>query len=319
MSAGQNINGYKHILEDLYDRYYESFSEHSDVTSSYWRTIRGHKVSKKNNEYLIDGYGFGSYRSRNPVNHLKSIPESVLLFHLLRKYQCPNYLIDAGKTIVAKSGHILSFDSVKQMLSLDTILKTLNNGDNLTGQGIRSVCVIGDGYAFFSSLVRFIDPGIRVVLVNLGRTLFFDVLFSKRCFPEIHPILLKTEESKDVQFSNFQLVFIEAERFGLLEKLEIDLFINIASMQEMNPEIIDRYFKYMRSSRKSPCYFYCCNRVRKELPDGTLVELMKYPWKDTDDVLIDELCPWYQRYPVSRPPFWRPFDGPMQHRFVKIK
>jgi hypothetical protein len=313
------VNGYRHILEYLYNKYYECFSQHSDVTSSHWRTIGRQRILKKNNKYLIDGYGFGSYKPRNLINHLGSLPEIVLQSHLLRKYHCPKYLVHAGKTIAAKSGNIFSFDSVKQILSLNTILKTLDNGDNLTGQGIRSVCVIGDGYSFFSSLIKLVDPDIKVISVNLGRTLFFDVLFSERCLPEINPILLKTEESKNIQLSNFQLVFIEAEKFSILENLEVDLFINIASMQEMNPAVIVKYFKYMRSSQKSPCYFYCCNRLIKELPDGTLTEFMKYPWKTSDDVLLDELCPWYQKYPSSRPPFWRPFDGPMQHRFIRIK
>lgn len=319
MSSEQNVIGYQNILEDLYDRYYERFSEYSNVTSSYWRTIGGQRVSKKNNKFLVDGYGFGFYKPRNLINQFRSLPERVLLSHILRKYNCLKYLIHAGKAILAKSGHILNFDSVKQILSLNTILRKLGTGSNLTGQGLSSVCVIGDGYAFFSSLIKLIDPNIRVISVNLGRTLFFDVLFSERNFPEIHPILLKTEDSKNVRVSNSQLSFIEAEKYGLLENLEVNLFINIGSMQEMNPEVIDRYFKYMRSSYQSPCYFYWCNRLRKELPDGTLVEFMKYPWQNNDDVLIDELCPWYQEYPSSRPPFWRPFDGPIQHRFVRIK
>jgi len=319
MSTEQKISGYKRILEDLYGRYYEIFSEHSAVTSSFWSEVGRQRILKENNEYSIDGFGFGSYQPKNLINQVKSLPKRVLLSYLLRKHHCPKYLVSAGREIVAKSGFVFHFDSVKQILSLSTILKTLGKGDNLTRQGIRSVCVIGDGYAFFSNLIRHIDPDIRVISVNLGRTLFFDVLFSERCYPEMHPILLTAEESKKVQLASSQLAFVEAEKFSLLENLDIDLFINIASMQEINPEVVEKYFKYMRSSQKSPCYFYCCNRLRKELPDGTLTEFMKYPWKNSDDVLLDKLCPWYQKYPLSRPPFWHPIDCPVQHRFVRIK
>ena len=42
-----------------------------------------------------------------------------------------------------------------------------------------------------------------------------------------------------------------------------------------------------------------------------------YPWGD-EEIFIDELCPFYQYYPSSRPPFWRPFDGPIRHRLVKL-
>lgn len=318
MSTDPMVIGYKNILDHLYDKYYGNFSGYSDVTSSHWRTIGSQRVLKKNNGYCVEGAGFGFYRRRNLLDKIKSLPERILLLYLLRKYSCPKYLVDAGKKMVYKSGHMLNFDSVKQILSLWAILKTLNKGDTLTEAGIDTVCVIGDGYGFFSGLLKLVNPNIRVISVNLGRTLFFDVLFSQRCLPEIHSILLKTEEGKNSHLLNFQLIFIEAENYSFLENMPIDLFINIASMQEMNPEVIDRYFEYIRTSPKSPCYIYCCNRSRKVLPDGTVTEFMKYPWRDSEN-LLDELCPWFQKYPSSSPPFWRPFDGPIQHRLARIK
>ena len=98
------------------------------------------------------------------------------------------------------------------------------------------------------------------------------------------------------------------------------MFVNSASMQEINPEIIEKYFEYMRKSSSSTPYFYCCNRIKKSLPDGTVVEFFNFPWRDEDDILIDELCPWYQKGPVPGilPPYWMPFDGPIQHRFLKL-
>ena len=181
------------------------------------------------------------------------------------------------------------------------------------------ICIIGDGYGFLSGLIKLTNPNIKVISVNLGRTLFFDVFYSEKFLPDLNPLLLEKKHSKNMQLSTSELVFIEAENYSLLENLEVDLFINIASMQEMNPEVIDKYFKYMRSSKKSPCYFYCCNRLEKELPDDSIIKFMNYPWENSDDVLIDELCPWYKKYPSPKPPFFRKYDGPIQHRFVKIK
>ena len=166
-------------------------------------------------------------------------------------------------------------------------------------------------------MLKLFDPNIQVISVNLGRTLFFDVLYSQRCLPNVESVLLKTSHACHGESQCFQLAFLEAERYGLLEDLPVDLFVSIASMQEMLPSVIDNYFKYMRSSSRSPCYFYCCNRLSKELPDGVLTEFMKYPWGNSD-ILLDELCPWYQRFPVSRPPFWQSFDGPIQHRLARI-
>ncbi|NQU34613.1 MAG: putative sugar O-methyltransferase [Bacteroidetes bacterium] len=311
------VDGYKHILEYLYDKYYISCSERSDVTSSYWRTIGVQKVWKKKNCYKVEGYAFGGYRTKNMINYLKYIPMRILLSYFIREYRLPKYLLQAQKTILERFGFLPSIDSYKQILSYNTILKTLDNIDKSIGKKISSICIIGDGYGFFSSLIKLTSPNIKVISVNLGRTLFFDVFYSEKCLPDIHPLLLKIN-SENIQLSTSKLVFIEAENYSLLENLEVDLFINIASMQEMNPDVIDKYFKYMRSSKKSARYFYCCNRLEKVLPDGTITKFINYPWRDCDDVLIDELCPWYQKYISTRPPFFRLYDSPIQHRFVKL-
>ncbi len=65
-------------------------------------------------------------------------------------------------------------------------------------------------------------------------------------------------------------------------------------------------------------YFYCCNREEKKLPDGTVISFKKYPWKEHDEVLIDDLCPWHQEYYAFKPPFYRRYDGPIRHRLVKL-
>lgn len=294
------------------------FSEHSGVTSSHWRTVGWQKVNEKDNKWQASGYGFGFFSTASSYNKFKFFPQKLLLAYLLKKHECSNYLIKNGDLIAFMSGRLFDFDCVKQVLSLHSIIKLLDSGIYLFRRGIKTVCVIGDGYGYFSSLIRLIDPDVRVISINLGRTLFFDVLYSMKCFPEIHPILLAEEENKCELVSNNQLIFIEAENFGFLKGLPIDLFVNIASMQEMDPGVIEKYFQYMRSSSQSPCYFYCCNRVEKKLPDGTITEFMKYPWQNSV-ILLDELCPWYQKYPLSKPPFWFAFDGPIQHRFVRLK
>jgi hypothetical protein len=90
-------------------------------------------------------------------------------------------------------------------------------------------------------------------------------------------------------------------------------------MQEMNPETISCYFQDFREvAKKRESYFYCCNRVEKYLPDGTTVKFSKYPWDVNDEILVDELCPWHQEYYSILPPMYHLYDGPHQHRFIKI-
>lgn len=72
------------------------------------------------------------------------------------------------------------------------------------------------------------------------------------------------------------------------------------------------------TSSKKPLYFCCCNRLGKFYPDEIVTKFLEYPWSPDDQVLVDELCPWHQYYYTFLPPFFRPYDGPIQHRLVKL-
>ena len=82
-------DGYKYILEKLYDKYYLSFSEYSDVTSSFWRTIGKQKVLNKKNGYQVLGSAFGSYSTKSMIEYLKDIPMKILLSYFLKRISSP--------------------------------------------------------------------------------------------------------------------------------------------------------------------------------------------------------------------------------------
>ena len=88
-------------------------------------------------------------------------------------------------------------------------------------------------------------------------------------------------------------------------------------MQEMNMALIQKYFSIMRTSTVES-YFYCCNREEKTLPDGNVIRFSDYPWNEEESIIIDEPCPWYQKYPSLYPPFWRDFEGTHLHRLIKL-
>lgn len=74
----------------------------------------------------------------------------------------------------------------------------------------------------------------------------------------------------------------------------MDLALNVASFQEMNPPVIGEYFDDLRAAAAGRgLVFYCCNREEKRLPDGTVSRFAEYPWSGSDKILLDELCPWH--------------------------
>jgi len=86
----------------------------------------------------------------------------------------------------------------------------------------------------------------------------------------------------------------------------------------MDLSVVNNYFDAMKTS-KIESYFYCVNRVEKTLPDSSVIRFNDYPWESSGTVCgVDEICPWYQKYPSLIPPFWRPFDGPFRHRLIKL-
>jgi len=199
------------------------------------------------------------------------------------------------------TGQLISFDHVKQALSVNTILQCVPE--------FNCVCIIGDGYGFMGNILKAIKRDAQIISINLGRTLVFDVFYTRLAHANSKVRLVQTGQDYD---NDLGFCFLEAEGYDLLSQLSIDLFINIASMQEMDNKVIEKYFQFIRESKASKKYLYCCNRVEKKLPDGTITRIDCYPW-DNSIFVIDEPCPWYQKYPKPTPPFWRPFDGPIKH------
>ncbi|MDP6683396.1 MAG: putative sugar O-methyltransferase [Desulfobacterales bacterium] len=323
ISKDDDRTNYYSVLDTIYQKYFEDFKKHSDVTSSFWQNCSNrHRVRKENGRWDISGYGLGSFISKSFRHAIRHLPTVVFSKKLIKDYDCPNKLIKAGYAVSDSSNRIFNFDCAKIVLVVNEIAKqlsvSLQAGSPFTKKGIQTACIIGDGYAYCSSLLKLVDPKLKILSINLGKSLFFDIFFSQKCLPEESVALIQDDSQKAMLFESHSLLFLAAETYYLLKELPIDLFINITSMQEMEPAVIDNYFEFMRHSSSMPVYFYCCNRIEKILPDKTVVCFHKYPWKDSI-VLLDELCPWHQKYPEARFPIWRAFDGPIQHRMVQLK
>lgn len=178
-----------------------------------------------------------------------------------------------------------------------------------------SIAIIGDSYGYLGGLIHVWLPGTQVIEINLGRTLFFDAYYLGLAFPDARHLLyadsLPPSGEKD-------FVFVEAENVSRLADTKVWLYINIASMQEMDPSVAKNYLRLMRRDLSSSVHFYCCNREEKLLPDGTTTRFDDYGWRPEDRILVDEPCPWLESYPTNFPPGWKKFDGPFRQRLSAI-
>lgn len=185
------------------------------------------------------------------------------------------------------------------------------------------VAVIGDGFASLATLLLASGLARQVILVNLNRTLLVDAVYFQKCRHWQADLTMALAESgrglDRVLSEGTRCALLPAASHEALRVAPIDLFVNIASMQEMNPSVTAGYFSDMRCvARAGRAWFYCCNREQKTLPDGTISSFAEYPWSPSDEILVDELSPWHQEYYELRPPFYRHYDGPHRHRLVRL-
>jgi putative sugar O-methyltransferase len=290
--------------------------------SSHWKYYHSN-FQFKNGEFKgLQGFG----GSDLPYVGLKKL----LHFYLQKPYR--DMAIDyasfdkidkSAQILTLKTNRAYDLDVLRQSISLAFLKNHLPNLDNKA-----TVCVIGDGFASMTSLLLANKFAKRVIIINLTKTLLVDLYYLRLWLGETifdKVVSLYTGENggyvvpNEDDANSIEIIAIQAKDFRLLESIKIDLFINIASMQEMNNDSILNYFLEIRKAAlKNPTYFYCCNREEKTLPDGSISRFLDYPWKFSDELIVDELVPWHQKYYRLSIPFYKSFDGPVRHRLAKM-
>jgi hypothetical protein len=292
----------------LINKYHVKQNVNSIATSSHWEKFTKYqKVTLKNNSRIEDiklsGYGFGDFKKRNLIDLIKNLPT---YFYLKKKVfsLCNSSYLEIAITNSKRSNQLMSHDSARMVLTLGLLTKYLPNMNN------KTIVIIGDGYGRLGTLVKGAFPESKIIYINLGRTLIFDLVYSKKCFPKSSIKILHANLEAVADFN-----FVEAEELSEIQ-ISGDFFINIASMQEMNYKQINQYFEIIKN-QQSGTYFYCCNRESKKLPDGNVIEFNNYPWNGLEIEMLSP-CPWHLEFPKNRPPFKGQYDGLILHSISKV-
>lgn len=303
------IRDHRKILASLFINYIQNSYE-SLETSSHWRKF-GAMTSVKSigqEYYDLSGIGFGDYTSRSITNYLKNIPSNIYIRSLTKLL--PLKLKEDLYESCKKSKRLVTFDCVKHALAVNKLI--LNNID----LNNKKICIIGDGYGFLGIFLKQCFPSSKIISVNLGKVLFFDAACTLLAHPKSEIVINASEEMKTDTSNDFN--FIPAEILKFSEIDDVEIFFNIASMQEMNLSTIKKYMGWIGMQNKKSVLFYCCNRENKYLPDGSLIQFNDYGWNTKDSIIFDEQCNWYDKYPINTPPFIKKFDGVIRHRLVRI-
>ena len=283
-----------------------------EVISSHWKKYGGKTFISFDKEFSrvdLKAEGFDDFKKINTLNVIKNIP---IEFYLKKKLYplLSKRLIDAVENVVRVQGRVMSYNCVKQALCLNNVEKYGLDFD------AKRVAIIGDGNGYLGMLLKTLYPNVKIIQINLAKVLMFDLIFTS-LLSNLNQLRVVLNSKDYLETADFN--FIPAEEVSTIHLSGIDFFFNIASMQEMDLRVINFYFELIRSQNSKKTYFYCCNRVSKKLPDGTVASFDDYPWLETDKVVFDAVCDWYSEFPISRPPFVKEFDGKHKHRLIEVQ
>lgn len=259
--------------------------------------------------------GFGRHLPRSAPSALANFIMQTPFRRMGSRFPRFNMIHTLGRGLARRQNRLFDLDILRQVLTASLIDQHLDLA-RLPGP----VLVIGDGFGALTALMLALLPGKSVMLINLAPVLLVDLVYARRVMPEVGLHLVDSREQLDAALIDKRqsIIALRADSQELLGHAPVSLALNVASMQEMHPEIIENYFHVLRACPTNETYIYCANRLRKTLPDGTVTEFQAYPWRAEDQVLLDGLCPWHQRYYTIIPPKYRPYDGPIQHRLAKL-
>lgn len=309
------------IERSLLDTYYGAGAPSAGM-SSHWREYSGRfrvRVDDRG-DLIADGVGFGEGRWHSRVHRLcDAVTRTVHLTHLAGRAAIrSNYR--TAVAVVSRMALDPTLDVFRQACTVALLQSRLPASDR-----IARVVIIGDGFGVLGALLATWLPKAQVVFVDLGETLLFQAHHVRRAFPDDAHALIPGPVT---MWPTARFVYCPSEYADTLRGIPCDLAINVASMQEMGPSVVDHYFDILRDCLTPAGHFYCCNRERKVMPGGEVSELERYPWDPADQILLDERCPWHQYYFAARGFAWvrgvpipglHRYDGPHRHRLVRMR
>ena len=211
-----------------------------------------------------------------------------------------------GNRIARAQNRVFDLDLLRHVFTADYLMR------RLPLERIRTVVVIGDGFANMAALLRHYPAVRKVVLVNLSKPLRIDAQCLEQLTPGQGYALLKTSADTVEFLADPKIVVgcIVANNARLLVEIPFDLCVNIYSMMEMDIATVEDYFRFCRAAPGGEKYFYCCQRRSKTLADGQILAFANYPWQHCESPLDEGNCPWARtqihfRYYV---PYRKPLD-----------
>lgn len=312
------------VHRELYKQYFGKKNEpliDETVTSSHWKDYAEKiNVTSTNTEgreeYILNGFGFGENEKKGRISNAFAAL-SIFLYNRILNMRGLSEDVKNAKIIVKRMGLFFSLDAFRQVCTLNFLKNTMPSS-----WLPERIIIIGDGYGVLSGLLHSQYPLCKIYLIDLGPMLFFQSYYLQQAYPDVNQCIVGSDSFVESTFN-----FCSAETIEKINTENVDLAVNIASMQEMSGEMVTQYFLLLRKLYTKN--FYCCNRIEKKMPGGEISCIKEYPWSANDIFLVDEICPWHTWF-LGRGktpnvklkglsiPFMHEYDGAHWHRFATL-
>jgi len=279
------------IIKKLINNIYET----NKNKSTYWQ-----KHLKESSNFLnqFEHLGFGAYTKKSFKN---------IGYNFLTKIIFGNKIFETDtykeyKLIFDKKNRFIDVDTIRHIFTFEKIKKILNP---------KTICIIGDGKLNGVLGAHITYPKAKIFSVNLSEVLINDYLIVKKLDANLKNSI-ELVDNADFIVTDKILHLVPSNLKNFLLNKKIDLFINIASFQEMTPDEINKYFEIISNNKSK---LYCCNREYKKLYGGEELHFDKYPWSNSKKIFWEN-CPWHQKYYSLQFPFIHNYAGNIKHCLV---
>ena len=263
--------------------------------SSAYRKFLPHNADYMNE---LSHFGSGSYTKKSLKNYIHNILIRIIFGNTILKTKTYN----AYKSIFDEINRYVDADTITHIFTFEKLKEYVNP---------KSICVIGDGKINGILGAHLTFPKAKIYSVNLAEVLINDNLILEKTNIDLKKSVTLVEDL-NIYSQNNVLFLIPSNNKKFLLNRNIELFINIASFQEMTTNEIKEYFEIIKNNKSK---LYCCNREYKKLPGGEELYFKKYPFSNSKKIFWED-CPWYQKFYSLKPPFIHKYDGNFKHCLV---
>ena len=281
--------------KSIIDKLIKEIKETNLNKSSHWE---GYLPDDWNYLNHFENNGFGGFIKKSPLNYIHNLLTKIIFGDEVFK----NKSYYAHKSIFDEIDRYINIDTIRHILTFEKIREHLNP---------KIICIIGDGKVNGVLSAHLTFPSAKIYSVNLSEVLINDYIILDRMNIDIKKSVALAE---DINFfdNKKKLTLVPSSLKEVLLNKSIELFINIASFQEMTKIEINNYFEIIKNNKSK---LYCCNREYKKLPNGEEIIFEKYPFAGSKRIFWEN-CPWHQKFYSLKPPFIRNYDGNHKHCLV---